>query len=86
MKDRFFCRRNLVCFEACSECEVHGECFMCTSCGDTGKCSSCTRSYEGADASPAGTGASGEDCRGGAGQGREKPGRGEEVRGPDRRH
>lgn len=47
MKDRFFCRRNLVCFEACGECEVHGECFMCTSCGDTGKCCSCTRYYEG---------------------------------------
>lgn len=29
-----------------SECDVHGECFMCVSCGDTGKCSGCTRWYE----------------------------------------
>lgn len=47
MKDRFFCRRNLVCFEACSECDVYGECFMCVSYGDPGKCRSCTRYYEG---------------------------------------
>lgn len=47
MKDRFFCRKNWVCFEACSECDVHGECFMCVSCGDPGKCRSCTRCYEG---------------------------------------
>lgn len=46
LKDRFFCRRNRICFEACSECDVHGECFMCISCGDTGKCSGCTRYYE----------------------------------------
>ena len=25
MRDRFFCRRNLVCFEACSVCEVCGD-------------------------------------------------------------
>lgn len=47
MKDRFFCRRNRICFEACSECDVHGECFICTSFGDPGKCTKCTRYYEG---------------------------------------
>lgn len=46
MRDRFFCRRNWACFEACSECDVHGECFMCASFGDPGKCSGCTRYYE----------------------------------------
>lgn len=46
MKDRFFCRRNWACFEACSECDVHGECFMCASFGDPGKCNGCTRYYE----------------------------------------
>lgn len=48
MKDRFFCQKNWVCFEACSECGVHGECFMCASIGDHEKCTKCTRYYEGA--------------------------------------
>ena len=33
MRDRFFCRRNLVCFEACSVCEVCGDCDMCVAFG-----------------------------------------------------
>lgn len=46
MKDRFFCRRNLVCFEACSKCEVNGECFMCVSHGNPDKCQVCERIRE----------------------------------------
>ena len=44
--DRFFCRRNLICQEGCSKCEVYGECFMCTSFGFPDRCQLCTRSEE----------------------------------------
>ena len=43
MRDRFFCRRNLVCFEACSVCEVCGDCDMCVAFGQLDRCQKCTR-------------------------------------------
>ena len=46
MQDRFFCRRNLVCFEACSVCEVCGDCDMCVAFGQLDRCQKCTRYYE----------------------------------------
>lgn len=46
IKDRFFCHRNWVCFEACSLCEVHGDCDMCASFGKPDRCQTCTRYYE----------------------------------------
>ena len=46
MRDRFFCRRNLVCFEACSVCEVCGDCDMCVAFGQLDRCQKCTRYYE----------------------------------------
>ena len=46
IKDRFFCRRNWVCFEACSLCEVNGDCDMCASYGQPDRCQKCTRYYE----------------------------------------
>lgn len=46
IRDRFFCRRNLVCFEACSVCEVCGDCDMCVAFGQLDRCQMCTRYYE----------------------------------------
>ena len=43
--DRFFCRRNWVCFEPCLTCEVHGDCDMCESFGQPDRCQKCTRYY-----------------------------------------
>lgn len=43
IRDRFFCRRNLVCFEACSVCEVCGDCDMCVAFGQPDRCQECTR-------------------------------------------
>lgn len=45
IRDRFFCRRSRVCFEACSTCEVHGDCDMCASFGQTDRCQKCARYY-----------------------------------------
>lgn len=41
--DRFFCRRNRVCFEPCSTCEVHGDCDMCVAFGQPDRCQKCFR-------------------------------------------
>ncbi len=49
IRDRFFCRRNLVCFEACSTCDVSGECDMCVSFGQPDRCRKCTRYYDAVD-------------------------------------
>ena len=46
-RDRFFCRRNLACFEACSICEVFGCCDMCVSFGQPDRCQTCVRSVPG---------------------------------------
>lgn len=46
IRDRFFCRRSRVCFEACSLCEVNGDCDMCASYGQQDRCQKCTRYYE----------------------------------------
>lgn len=46
IRDRFFCRRNRVCFEACSLCETNGDCDMCVFCGQPDRCQKCTRYCE----------------------------------------
>ena len=46
IRDRFFCRRNRSCFEACSRCEDHGACEICVSFGQPDYCQKCTRYYE----------------------------------------
>ena len=46
-RDRFFCRRNRACFEACSICEVFGCCDMCVSFGQPDHCQTCVRSVPG---------------------------------------
>ena len=45
VRDHFFCRRNRVCFEACSLCEANGDCDMCASFGQPDRCQMCTRYY-----------------------------------------
>ena len=47
IRDRFFCRRNRVCFDACSTCEVYGCCDMCVSFGQPDHCQTCVRSVPG---------------------------------------
>lgn len=43
--DRFFCRRNRICFECCSKCEVFGSCDMCVSFGQPDRCQKCIKYY-----------------------------------------
>lgn len=45
IRDRFFCRRSRVCFEACSLCEVNGDCDMCVAFGQPDRCQTCARYY-----------------------------------------
>lgn len=45
MKDRFFCRKNSVCMEACSACESNGVCDICASFGEPDVCALCDRHY-----------------------------------------
>lgn len=43
--DRFFCRRNRICFECCSKCDVFGSCDMCVSFGEPDRCQKCIKYY-----------------------------------------
>ncbi len=45
LKDRFFCRKNSVCMEACSACESNGVCEICASFGEPDVCVLCDRHY-----------------------------------------
>lgn len=45
LKDRFFCRKNFVCMEACSACESNGVCDICASFGEPEVCACCDRHY-----------------------------------------
>lgn len=45
LKDRFFCRKNYYCIEACSKCCDYGECFSCASLGFPDQCQKCERNY-----------------------------------------
>lgn len=48
LKDRFFCRKNFVCMEACSACASNGECTICASFGEPDVCMWCERNYSAA--------------------------------------
>lgn len=45
LKDRFFCRKNSVCMEACSACESNGVCDICASFGEPDVCVLCDRHF-----------------------------------------
>lgn len=45
LKDRFFCRKNSVCMEACSACESNGVCEICASFSEPDVCALCDRHY-----------------------------------------